>query len=124
MDETFTNLIGILNKLYGLPAVVLVAISCIVWGYALRFVKKFDNKSIPLAVLGWGAFWLPLLSEYKPGQMRLQIVRNVFVGFIAAFAAWMVHDKLLKGLEDKLGWFQDKPDSPAVPPTTTTKPNP
>ncbi len=118
MDQTVQTLIDYLNKLYGLPAVVLVAMSCIVVGYMLKFVKKFPNDSIPIAVLTWGAMFLPLLSDYQPGHMRIQIIRNVFVGFIAAFGAWLVHDKILKRLEDKLGWFAD--DLPAVPTTTTT----
>lgn len=120
--DSLETIIAYLNRLYGLPAVVLVAISCIVWGYALKFIKRFPNESIPLAVLGWGAFWLPLLSEYTPGQMRLQIIRNIFIGLISAFLAWMLHDKVLKKIEDKLGLFADDSQPPPQNPAPAPPP--
>ena len=105
-----------LNQLYGLPAIALVFLSCIVLGYVLKLVKGFPNDGIPLAVILWGAILLPLLTEYKPGGLRIWLLKNILVGVIAGFIAWLFHNKILAKIEDKLGLFQS--DGPNQPPKT------
>lgn len=120
IETTIDGAIATLNKLYGLPAIALVALSCIVVGYILRCIKRFPNDGIPIAVILWGAAFLPLLSDYTPGKFRIWLVRNVFVGLITGFVAWLFHNKILSKIEDKLGLFNNS----TVDPTTATTDKP
>lgn len=107
MTDYLDKLIAGLNSLYGLPAVGLVFGSCIVLGYVLRFIKKFPNDGIPVAVTLWGAVAMSLVADSRSSNMTLRIwvVRNVLVGMIIGLAAWIVHKTAISKLED---WIASK----------------
>lgn len=105
--ESIDKIIGYLNQLYGLPAVALVAFSCVAVGYVLRTVKRFPNDGIPLAVILWGAIAMSLVADARANNMSLRvwICRNVLVGLVVGFASWMLHRVVLSRVED---WIVSK----------------
>ena len=120
MTELIDKAIGVLNQLYGLPAFALVFCSCIVVGYILRFVKRFPNDGIPVAVVLWGGIIMTLVADTRATSMpaRVWVVRNILVGMIFGLVAWLTHKVALSRLEDwivakfNLGntaFFQRKP---------------
>lgn len=127
------QIIAWLNRLYGLPAGALVLGTCIVLGYILRFVKRFPNDGIPVAVVLWGAIAMSLVADSRASSMplRIWVVRNVLVGMIIGLAAWMAHKIALSRLEDWIATkfnlnntdFFKKKTIPTDP-TTTPPPNP
>lgn len=110
----------LLNKLDGLPAAMLVLLSCLVVGYCLRFWKKFPNEGIPVAVILWGGAFNPLLADLN-SQMgwRIWFVKNLLVGLVIGFLAWLVHNLVLAKLED---WLTSK--VPALPVPRDKPPQP
>ena len=89
-----------LSKLYGLPGGMLVLISCIAFGYLLKFVPKqwFPNQGIPLAVILWGCTFNMLIADPRADSLpiRIWVVKNLLIGLIIGVAAWMVHNKIIK----------------------------
>ena len=104
MNDWLDKAVATLNKLEGLPAVALVMGSCIVLGYVLRFIKRFPNDGIPVAVILWGAVAMSLVADARTSSMTLRvwIARNVFVGMILGLLAWLLHKTLISRLEDWL----------------------
>lgn len=102
MSDTIDHIVALLNKLYGLPAVALVAFSCLVVGYILRYIKAFHNSGIPVVVVLWGGLAMSLVADSRATTMplRVWIVRNVLVGLIVGFLTWLVHRYAIKRLED------------------------
>lgn len=133
---TIDQVISGLNSLYGLPAIGLVLGSCIVLGYVLRFIKKFPNDGIPVAVILWGAIAMSLVADSRATSMSLRVwvVRNIMVGMIVGLAAWILHKTLISRLEDWLlrqvpslgntDFFRNKPPKPPTDPVDPTPPNP
>lgn len=115
--------IGWLNQLYGLPAAALVLISCLAVGYVLRFIKRFPNDGIPVAVVLWGAVAMTLVADSRATSMSLRvwIVRNVLVGLAIGFISWLVHNLLLSKVED---WLASKFPEKAQDTTFFAKPAP
>ena len=100
MSDIFTAL----NSLYGIPADVLIALSCIVLGYILRAIPDFPNRGIPLACVLWAMVLNPILSA-PPGpgmSLRQWVVRNALAGMIIGFAAWVFHKAIIARFEDKV----------------------
>jgi hypothetical protein len=104
VNDWLDKAVATLNKLEGLPAVALVMGSCIVLGYVLRFIKRFPNDGIPVAVILWGAVAMSLVADARTSSMTLRvwIARNVFVGMILGLLAWLLHKTLISRLEDWL----------------------
>jgi hypothetical protein len=104
--DYFNQFLDWLLKLQTLPAVILVFLSCIVFGYAWRFIrfKWFPNDAIPVAVILWGSLAMCLAADPASSGMRMRIwiIRNVMIGAIVGFLAWVTHAALLKKLEQKL----------------------
>lgn len=124
MTNTLDSVIAWLNQLYGLPAATLVFASCIVLGYALRFVKRFPNDGIPVAVILWGGIAMSAVADARASNMSLRVwvVRNILVGMVIGMVAWLAHKIILSRVEDwiasKFGGSQDttffnKPNPPA-----------
>lgn len=105
--ESLDKVIAWLNQLYGLPAATLVFASCIVLGYALRFVKRFPNDGIPVAVILWGGIVMSLVADARASSMSLRIwvVRNVLVGMVIGMVSWLAHKILLSRVEN---WIASK----------------
>lgn len=111
MSDYIDQAINALNKLYGLPAAALVLLSCVAVGYVLRFIKRFPNDGIPVAVILWGAVAMSLVADSRAANMSLRvwIVRNVLVGLGIGFGAWVTHKMVLSKIED---WIARKfPDT-------------
>lgn len=130
MTNTLDSVIAWLNQLYGLPAATLVFASCIVLGYALRFVKRFPNDGIPVAVILWGGIAMSAVADARASNMSLRVwvVRNILVGMVIGMVAWLAHKIILSRVEDwiasKFGGSQDttffnKPNPPAPTPSLT-----
>lgn len=104
--ETLDQILSYLDRLEGLSAVALVFLSCIVVGYAWRFIhfKWFPNDAIPVVCIVWGAFAMSLIADARASNMpfRVWFVRNIMVGGIIGLAAWAVHNYAIKRLEDYL----------------------
>lgn len=101
--NTLEDFLSVLDKVQGLPAVGLVFLSCIVLGYIWRLLKWkwFPNEVIPLVVVNWGAFCMSMLADPRVPTMppRVWFFRNVVVGAIIGFGAWLVHATLIKRIE-------------------------
>ena len=127
-----------LDKIQGLSAVGLVCLTCIVVGYACRFIKWIPNGAIPVIVILWGALFMMLLADARPTTMPRHVweVRNLCTGLIIGFIAWMVHKIALSKLEDfistkfNLGDTQFfsksdvQPQQPAPAPKADAEPKP
>jgi hypothetical protein len=105
IGEKLDQVVDLLDRLNGLPAIALVLISCLALGYVLRLVRRFPNDAIPLAVILWGMAAMPLLSDFRTSgiqSLRIWLVRNVVLGLVVGFAAWAIHNRLLSAVEDWL----------------------
>lgn len=120
IESMLDALANLLNRVNGLPAAGIVLLSCWVVGYALRFWKKFPNEGIPVAVILWGGAFNPLLADLN-SQMgwRIWFVKNLLVGLVIGFLAWLVHNLVLAKLED---WLTSK--VPALPVLRDKPPQP
>ena len=92
------------GSIYDLPGYMLVGLSCLIFGYCLRFVKKFPNDGIPLACMLWGMVFNPLLASERPTTMplRLWLARNILVGLVIGAGAWLTHKYLLSRIESSI----------------------
>lgn len=102
MMETLNDMLQWLDRIQGLSAAVLVFFSCIVVGYCLRFIKRFPNNGIPLAVVLWGALMMLIIADPRANTMpaRVWTMRNLGAGLIIGFLAWLMHRTLIKRLEE------------------------
>ena len=93
-----------LSKLYGAPAGLLVIILCIIAGYILKKIKSIPNDAIPMFVVLLGATIYPLIADDRNDiTLRVWIVRNLVIGLTLGFAAWIIHNKVIKYFTDKFG---------------------
>jgi hypothetical protein len=135
VDTILQQAVALLGKLYGLPGGLLVLVSCLTVGYALRMWKWFPNQGIPVVVVLWGPVFNMLIADPLADTfpIRIWLVKNFLVGVVIGGAAWLIHNKVLKRLEDKLpflkGWLvpaddtgiYNKRDFPDGKPSTETK---
>jgi len=81
---------------------------CIVGGYVLRMIPKFPNNWIPLVCVLIGPTLYPLLTN--PGRVspdaHYPMVRIIGTGLILGVAAFILHDKLIRHVEDKLPFLK------------------
>lgn len=126
--ETIDKALSYLDKLQGLPGVALVFLSAIVIGYAWRFIpaKWFPNQAIPVAVIVWGAFAMSLIADARASTMplRVWILRNLIIGAVIGFAAWLTHNLILSRIEDWLGSKSAAVDRLLNPDKNTPAPSP
>lgn len=106
--ETIKTALDWITKLEGLPTGALTILVCIALGYALKFTPSFLNSRIPLVVwLAGGLFYClsaptgpsnPLIvQEAAPFSVR---VRMFGIGVVLGIMAWLIHNQLLKRIED------------------------
>jgi hypothetical protein len=120
----------LLNQLLSAKAEVLVAVLCIVVGYACRKFKAFPNRFIPLAclVVGGGVYPLLVPTGDVSYEAAHPTVRCVIIGLIIGFVVWTLHKAILKPLEAKFPWLTNfldgssgNSDPEAFKKTTETK---
>lgn len=104
--ETLDKILSYLNRIEGLPGVALVFLSCIIAGYVWRCIpwKWFPNSVIPIIVILWGAFAQSFMADARASAMpfRVWFLRNVIVGSVIGFIAWLTHNLILTKVEDWL----------------------
>lgn len=111
--ETVTDY---LQKLEGAPAVLLVVLSAIVLGYVLKRFKSFPNDAIPIVVILWGGVVYPLIADANNDlTLRVWLVRNVAIGLITGFVAWIFHNQILKRFLNKLSSKEETPEVTNTP---------
>jgi len=93
------GIISVLNSLYGLPGHVLVGLTCIIFGYVLRFIRSFPNSGIPLACVLWGMVFNPLIADAATSSLRVWYVRNILIGAVIGAGAWAIHRWLFSRVE-------------------------
>lgn len=114
MNEWLQEATGWLDEL---PASALIVVVLIVIGYVLKVIKWIPNRLIPLALMLAGAVIYALIGE--PGKVDPSFRHPTFVlalhGVVLAFIAWLIHNKGLKRLENKIpilkGFLPDTGDS-------------
>lgn len=118
LESELDHITDLLGPLYNLPSGTLVALTCLIFGYVLRYFRSFPNNAIPLAVILWGAVWFPVLCSFDgKTPIRVWIIRNVFIGLVIGFISWMLHNKFLSKVEDWLASRSSEPP-PTTPPVT------
>jgi hypothetical protein len=122
LETMIDQIVELLQRLYSAPAILLVLFTCWVLGYALRCIRKFPNDGIPIAVILWGGVLAPFIADTNSTlPLRVWILRNILVGLVCGFVAWLVHNKVLSKVEERLGLFGGKNDG-SVPIKTVTPP--
>lgn len=122
------QILNFLHSLYGLPGYALAGIACLLVGYGCKISEWFPNRRIPLIMMPAGALfnWLLALPRVPEQPVRLYIAQNVIIGALIGALAWLVHDQLLKQIEEKipfLGRLLSKANGTTPPaPTTPDKP--
>lgn len=96
--------ISLLNAISSLPGHVLVGLTCLIVGYALRFIRRFPNDGIPLVSILWGMVINPLLADVRESgtPLRLWLARNIMVGLVIGAVTWALHRYILKKIEEKI----------------------
>lgn len=100
--QKLDQLSELLNQLYGLPAIALVGILCLMAGWLLKTQSWFPNDGIPLVVILLGGAFLPLMSDWLSSKLpfRIWLVRNLVVGCIVGAGAWLMHKTVIKRIRD------------------------
>lgn len=105
MNEAMTFMQDLLKQVINLKGQMLVMVSCLGVGYALRLVPKFQNKWIPLAVMIFGAGLNPCIvgrGNVDP-DVNNPVAHLVLQGFVIGILAWIAHNKfLVKYLDPKM----------------------
>jgi holin family Hol44 protein (superfamily V) len=98
------RLISYNEQLNGLPALPIVFLSCLGFGYMVKGFPFVSNRYIPvlvnaLGILGNVALAAPYAGDW--GNVMALVARQGTLGGIASAAAWFVHNKFLKRLEER-----------------------
>jgi|SRR3990167_5385402 len=89
------------------PEALLICV-VIALGYVLKRVPLIPNKTIPAACLLLGAGIYPLITSpgQAPPDIKFPIVREIMLGLLIGFIAWIIHNKLLKRIEERVPWLK------------------
>lgn len=103
-EEIMKELIEQLSQVQSWPAVTLVFMACIAFGYVFRLWRWFPNEAIPTIVILTGMAAAMLLADERPQgtSLRLWHARNAFVGIAIGFIAWVSHALIVSKIEDYL----------------------
>lgn len=120
------SILQFLHSLYGLPGYALAGIACLLVGWGCKVSQWFPNARIPLVMMPAGALfnWLLALPRLADQPLRLYIAQHVIIGALIGALAWLLHDQILKNIEDKiplLGRLLSK-NGGTTPPATTPTP--
>lgn len=96
------------NQLLALGPEALLGLVCIAICYGLKVWRWFPKRLLPLACLCLGAVFYPLITSpgQAPPDIRYPIIREVMLGGLIGFIAWIVHNKLLKKIEERIPWLK------------------
>lgn len=86
------------EALLGLPALPLLFIGCLAFGYLLKTVPFYKNRWIPFSNFCFGILGNLCLSGVSN---RYEIAKSVILGIVAAGSAWYVHRKWLSKIIDE-----------------------
>lgn len=94
------------QQLIGLPALPLLFIGCLAFGYMVKGFPFISNRFIPtcvvlLGIVGNMALCLDNLQANWRGAV-VTLVRQGALGGIVSALAWFVHNKWIKPVEDKV----------------------
>ena len=91
------------NWLTSLGAAPFTFVAIIIIGYLPRMVPMFPNKWIPIVCLVLGPVIYCLLNPHPSSESaRVFYTHSIVVGLFLAVAAWLVHDKWISQIEDKI----------------------
>lgn len=100
LQTEIQSLSEFLQKLYGLPAPVLIVASCFVLGFLLKRVPQFPNAAIPFVVVLVGMILNPLIASSKDNLFedlpRVWQVKCTLIGGLYGFAEWVFHNQIVK----------------------------
>lgn len=123
-----TDLFGPLDQIATWSNPLLTVAACIVVGYLLRFIHRFPNDAIPVVVILFGSVVFMFLADKCPANVLARVwhAKNLIVGLILGFVAWIAHNQVLSRVED---WVATKvPGLNSLlgkqPPTPPTPPSP
>lgn len=112
------DVLKINDTLMGLPALPLVALGCVAFGYFLKAIPVYRNRWIPTGVFAFGVVLNLLIT---PVQNVQDGARVLILGLVAGGLAWVAHRKLLsKWIDDRL--FQADDTQQISKPQDETKP--
>ncbi len=100
----FEQTFDAVHSLYGLPGYALVLLTCIIVGYIMKIMKWFPNEKIPAVVIAWGIVFNLLSADTRDASVpvRLYIVKNLLIGMIIGFIAWLIHNRWLSRIENSI----------------------
>jgi type II secretory pathway component PulF len=110
-QTTRTMTIPSISEIYGwltsAPSYLLVVLACVVLGLVLKAVPRFPNGAIPAVVVLSGGILQCLLAGEEPSGTghRVWLIRNLLMGIIMAFVAWVLHRTVIKRFETKFPWL-------------------
>lgn len=100
LQNDVQSLSEFLQKLYGLPAPVLIVASCFVLGFLLKRVPKFPNAAIPWIVVLTGMILNPLIASSQDNLFedlpRVWQIKCTLIGGLYGFAEWVFHNQIVK----------------------------
>lgn len=124
LQNDIQSLSEFLQKLYGLPAPVLIVASCFVLGFLLKRVPKFPNAAIPFMVVLAGMILNPLIASSQDNLFddlpRVWQIKCTLIGGLYGFAEWVFHNQIYKRIF--AGTPTDNPGTDAGTIAGTTKP--
>jgi len=83
----------------GLPGTPLALVGCIVFGYFLKVVPRFQNRWIPVGVFGFGIVVNTLMTSTLNAT---SVMRGIILGLLVGAVAIVLHRKVLsKWIDDK-----------------------
>lgn len=126
LQNEIQTVADLLQQVAGLPAAVLTVLVCVIAGYLFKLWPSFPNQAIPAIVVILGGGFYPFIADSKTQmfteQPRVWIMRAVAIGLIYGFGAWLLHNKILSKIEDKLGLFTAPKTDAGTLGGTVTKP--
>lgn len=117
------RLIKLNDDLLGLPALPLVFIASIVFGYMWKVIPVFNNRWIPAVVFFGGIILNFCMNPHQPtASWGVWFGRNFCLGAITSGAAWVFHRVVLKKVERRFGLFDGAFDTNFTPNPDPPKP--
>ena len=104
MTDYLRILQDVFIQLKSAKAEMVVCVVVIAFGYVLKTIPFVNNRFIPSICIGIATITYPLIADESgaaPYSMRYPMVRQLMIGFMIGFTAWMVHRAFLKNWIDR-----------------------